>query len=45
MKLIGRKAVVAGWGKIQPSNELLGTNVLRSATVPILGNLGKYFAV
>ncbi|XP_019868243.1 serine protease 27 [Aethina tumida] len=36
MKLIGRKAVVAGWGKIQPSNELLGTNVLRSATVPIL---------
>jgi secreted trypsin-like serine protease len=34
--LTGRTAVVAGWGKIQPSNELMGTNVLRSATVPIL---------
>nr|XP_023028357.1 serine protease 30-like [Leptinotarsa decemlineata] len=36
LKLSGRNAVVAGWGKIQPSNELMGTNVLRSATVPIL---------
>ncbi|KAJ3659107.1 hypothetical protein Zmor_010814 [Zophobas morio] len=36
MILTGRNAVVAGWGKVQPSNELLGTNVLRSATVPIL---------
>ncbi|XP_044263564.1 trypsin-3 isoform X2 [Tribolium madens] len=36
MVLTGRNAVVAGWGKIQPSNELMGTNVLRSATVPIL---------
>ncbi|EFA07413.2 serine protease P84 [Tribolium castaneum] len=36
MVLTGRTAVVAGWGKIQPSNELMGTNVLRSATVPIL---------
>ncbi|KAJ8955763.1 hypothetical protein NQ318_008637, partial [Aromia moschata] len=36
LQLPGRNAVVAGWGKIQPSNELMGTNVLRSATVPIL---------
>lgn len=35
--LQGKNAVVAGWGKIKPSNELMGTNVLRSATVPILG--------
>ncbi|KAG5876777.1 hypothetical protein JTB14_038454 [Gonioctena quinquepunctata] len=39
MRLTGRNAVVAGWGKIQPSNELMGTNVLRSATVPILGKI------
>lgn len=38
LKLTRRNAVVAGWGKIQPSNELMGTNVLRSATVPILGS-------
>ncbi|CAH1163494.1 unnamed protein product [Phaedon cochleariae] len=36
MKLTGRNAVVAGWGKVQSSNELMGTNILRSATVPIL---------
>ncbi|XP_018572092.1 vitamin K-dependent protein C, partial [Anoplophora glabripennis] len=36
LTLTGRTAVVAGWGKIQPSNELMGTNVLRSAKVPIL---------
>lgn len=35
--LTGRSAVVAGWGKVLPSNELMGTNVLRSVTVPILG--------
>ncbi|VEN35158.1 unnamed protein product [Callosobruchus maculatus] len=34
--LTGRSGVVAGWGKVQPSNELLGTNVLRSASVPLL---------
>ncbi|GJQ86785.1 CLIPD7 [Trypoxylus dichotomus] len=36
LKLRGRKAVVAGWGKTKPSAELMGTNVLRSASVPIL---------
>ncbi|XP_028141691.2 plasma kallikrein [Diabrotica virgifera virgifera] len=36
MELTGREAVVAGWGKIKRSNDLMGTNVLRSATVPIL---------
>ncbi|CAH0551888.1 unnamed protein product [Brassicogethes aeneus] len=36
LTLVGRKALVAGWGKIQPSNELMGTNILRSASVPIL---------
>lgn len=36
LQLQGRQAVVAGWGKIQPSNSLSGTNVLRSAHVPIL---------
>lgn len=35
-KFAGKYGVVAGWGKIKPSTELLGTNVLRSATVPIL---------
>lgn len=37
LELQGKDAVVAGWGKVKPSNELLGTNVLRSASVPILG--------
>lgn len=37
IRLQGRSGVVAGWGKIKPSTELTGTNVLRSATVPILG--------
>lgn len=41
LDLTGRGAVVAGWGKVQPSNELMGTNVLRSATVPILGKVYK----
>lgn len=36
ISLPGRTGVVAGWGKIIPSNELMGTNVLRSAPVPIL---------
>ncbi|KAF2882668.1 hypothetical protein ILUMI_23502 [Ignelater luminosus] len=36
IKLEGRNAVVAGWGKTKPSTDLTGTNVLRSATVPIL---------
>lgn len=39
--LAGKMAVVAGWGKIVPSNDQSGTNVLRSATVPILGKLRK----
>ncbi|KAK9873959.1 hypothetical protein WA026_002311 [Henosepilachna vigintioctopunctata] len=34
--LSGRSGVVAGWGKTLPSNELMGTNILRSASVPIL---------
>lgn len=38
MVLQGKEAVVAGWGKVKPTNELMGTNVLRSAMVPILGN-------
>lgn len=41
LTLEGKNAVVAGWGKVKPSNELMGTNVLRSAKVPILG---KYTA-
>ncbi|XP_044745029.1 serine protease 27 [Coccinella septempunctata] len=36
ISLSGRNAVVAGWGKTLPSNELMGTNILRSASVPIL---------
>ncbi|GLV44676.1 uncharacterized protein CBL_20587 [Carabus blaptoides fortunei] len=36
IRLQGRSGVVAGWGKVKPSTELTGTNVLRSATVPIL---------
>ncbi|XP_045461086.1 serine protease 27 isoform X1 [Harmonia axyridis] len=36
ISLSGRNAVVAGWGKTMPSNELMGTNILRSASVPIL---------
>lgn len=43
LELTGRRAVVAGWGKIQPSNELTGTNVLRSATVPVLGKFSSIF--
>ncbi|XP_044738932.1 prostasin [Chrysoperla carnea] len=34
--LAGKMAVVAGWGKILPSIDQSGTNLLRSATVPIL---------
>ncbi|XP_056640921.1 serine protease 27 [Diorhabda sublineata] len=36
IELTGREAVVAGWGKIKRTNDLIGTNVLRSASVPIL---------
>ncbi|XP_018330295.1 trypsin-7 [Agrilus planipennis] len=36
LTLRGRKGIVTGWGKIKPSTEMKGTNVLRSATVPIL---------
>lgn len=39
LMLIGRNAVVAGWGKVHASNDLMGTNVLRSVTVPILGRI------
>lgn len=39
LRFQGKSGVVAGWGKIKPSTELTGTNVLRSATVPILGKL------
>lgn len=42
LQLEGKNAVVAGWGKVKPSNELLGTNVLRSARVPILGAKPNY---
>ncbi|KAL3286406.1 hypothetical protein HHI36_000915 [Cryptolaemus montrouzieri] len=36
ISLSGRNAVVAGWGKTLPTNELMGTNILRSASVTIL---------
>ncbi|XP_060533007.1 trypsin-7 isoform X2 [Cylas formicarius] len=36
LSLAGRVAVVAGWGKINPANHLVGTNLLRSVAVPIL---------
>lgn len=39
INLNGKRGVVAGWGKVKPSTELMGTNVLRSATVPILSKL------
>lgn len=41
INLDGKHGVVAGWGKIKPSTELMGTNVLRSATVPILSKNGN----
>lgn len=41
IKLTGKHGVVAGWGKIKQSTELMGTNVLRSATVPILSKLNS----
>ncbi|XP_071053511.1 trypsin-7 isoform X1 [Onthophagus taurus] len=36
LDLRNREGVVAGWGKTKPTAELMGTNILRSATVPIL---------
>ncbi|KAF5274820.1 hypothetical protein FQR65_LT00403 [Abscondita terminalis] len=35
-QMLGKTGVVAGWGKIKPSVDLTGTNILRSAEVPIL---------
>lgn len=37
VKLTGREALVAGWGKTDPFSEKSSTNVLRSVSVPILG--------
>lgn len=46
LKLRGREAVVAGWGKTKPSTELMGTNILRSASVPILGErIIKFYGI
>ncbi|KOB75601.1 Uncharacterized protein OBRU01_01531 [Operophtera brumata] len=36
MELRGRAAVIAGWGKTDATDTHTGTNMLRSATVPIL---------
>ncbi|XP_059062531.1 prostasin [Achroia grisella] len=36
LELQGRSGVIAGWGKTDASNSHTGTNLLRSATVPIL---------
>ncbi|CAH0404314.1 unnamed protein product [Chilo suppressalis] len=36
MELRGKSGVIAGWGKTEASNGHTGTNLLRSATVPIL---------
>ncbi|XP_060808583.1 testisin [Amyelois transitella] len=36
LELRGRSGVIAGWGKTDTSNGHTGTNLLRSATVPIL---------
>lgn len=37
INLTGREGVVAGWGKIDPLSKKIGTNLLRSVTVPIVG--------
>ncbi|GBP61427.1 Serine proteinase stubble [Eumeta japonica] len=36
LELGGKSGVIAGWGKTDTSNGHMGTNLLRSATVPIL---------
>ncbi|XP_023943914.2 coagulation factor IX [Bicyclus anynana] len=36
IELRGKSGVIAGWGKTDASNGHTGTNILRSATVPIL---------
>ncbi|KAF7265598.1 trypsin-1 [Rhynchophorus ferrugineus] len=36
IKLTGREAIVAGWGKVQAWEKSMGTNILRSVTVPII---------
>lgn len=36
LELRGKSGVIAGWGKTDASNGHTGTNLLRSATVPIL---------
>ncbi|XP_030763290.1 serine protease 27 isoform X2 [Sitophilus oryzae] len=36
IKLTARDAVVAGWGKVNPWDKVMGTNILRSVAVPIL---------
>lgn len=39
LNLYGKKAIIAGWGKIKSSADTLGTNILRSATVIVLGKM------
>lgn len=36
IELIGRKGVIAGWGKTQANMGHTGTNILQSAAVPII---------
>lgn len=37
MDLIGKSGVIAGWGKTEVNMGHTGTNILRTASVPIIG--------
>lgn len=41
IRLAGRKAIVAGWGKTEASLGQAGTNMLQVATVPIISTFFK----
>lgn len=42
IELIGRKGVIAGWGKTQANMGHTGTNILQSAAVPIISKLSLF---
>lgn len=44
-ELRGKSGVIAGWGKTDTSNGHTGTNLLRSATVPILSKTSRVFLI
>lgn len=38
MDLMGRKGIIAGWGKTETNMGQMGTNILQTAVVPIISN-------